>query len=200
MAQAPPLTLPIRRRGRPGARKRGESSSSPPASGRANSVPDAAVTDGVQRGATGTPIVTSDEAPTRRRRPRAARGVVAGQGFEPWKASADGFTVRCASATGPRRTDKARLRPITATRALTTVDRFPACRAVCGPSQRRNNWQQRDDADQPVISGRQHRPRGCDQRLLGLSENLVSQGGPCPRRAGRSPRWPPASTAAARRG
>jgi hypothetical protein len=51
-------------------RERGASRSSPPATGRAKSVPDTAVTHGVQRGATGTPIVTP------RRRPRP---VIAGQ-------------------------------------------------------------------------------------------------------------------------
>jgi hypothetical protein len=63
MAQAPPLTPLIRRRGQPGVRQRG-SAGRPPVTGRAKSVPDPAVTDGAQRGARGTPTVTP------RRRPR----------------------------------------------------------------------------------------------------------------------------------
>jgi hypothetical protein len=64
------------------------------ATGRAKYVPDAAVTDGVQREATGTPSVT----PRRWSRlviPGQDHSCsVAGRGFEPRKASADGFTVR----------------------------------------------------------------------------------------------------------
>ena len=56
----------------PGMRERGASRSSPPATGRAKSVPDTAVTHEVQRGATGT---TQPVAPRPRPRP-----VIAGQG------------------------------------------------------------------------------------------------------------------------
>jgi len=63
----PPLT---RRRGQPGAREGGGSGSSPPPTGCAKSVPDTAVTNGVQREATGTPTVT----PRRR-----LRHIIAGQ-------------------------------------------------------------------------------------------------------------------------
>ena len=48
---------------RPGMRERGASRSSPPATGRAKSMPDTAATNGVQRGARGTPIVTSRRSP-----------------------------------------------------------------------------------------------------------------------------------------
>jgi hypothetical protein len=44
-------------------RERGWNRSSPPATGRAKSLPDAAVTNGVQRGATGTPTVTPHYGP-----------------------------------------------------------------------------------------------------------------------------------------
>ena len=44
-------------------REQGWSRSSPPATARAKSVPDAAVTNGVQRGATGTPTVTPQYSP-----------------------------------------------------------------------------------------------------------------------------------------
>jgi WD40 repeat protein len=53
-------------------RERGASRSSPPATGRAKSVPDAAVTNGVQRAATGTPTVTPRRNPS---------PVIAGQGL-----------------------------------------------------------------------------------------------------------------------
>jgi hypothetical protein len=50
----------------------GTSRSSPPATGRAKSVPDTAVINGVQQGTTGTPIVTSQRRPpTCHRRPGA---------------------------------------------------------------------------------------------------------------------------------
>jgi hypothetical protein len=64
-------TAPAIRRRRPGMREQGWSRSGPPATGRAKSVPDAAVTHGVQRGVTGTPIVTPHYGPW---------PVIAGQG------------------------------------------------------------------------------------------------------------------------
>jgi hypothetical protein len=74
-------------------RERGASRSSPPAA-RAKSVPDTAVTNGVQRAATGTPTVTPRRDPNLLQQIRDCLYNVAGQGFESWKASADGFTVR----------------------------------------------------------------------------------------------------------
>jgi hypothetical protein len=57
-------------------------------------VPDVAATDGIQRGTTGTLIVLPDEAPELSSQVGDHFYSVAGQGFGPWKASADGFTVR----------------------------------------------------------------------------------------------------------
>jgi hypothetical protein len=71
----PPSTPLIQRKIRPGREGTGERTSSPRATGRAKYVPDAAVTDGVQRGATGTPIVTPQ---------RTTRPVITGQGFSCW--------------------------------------------------------------------------------------------------------------------
>jgi hypothetical protein len=74
---------------------REESRPNPPATGRAKSVPDTAVTPGVQWGATGTADCHSPaNAPTCHRRSGTVSAGVAGQGFEPWKACADGFTNR----------------------------------------------------------------------------------------------------------
>jgi hypothetical protein len=82
---------------------REESRPSPPGTGRAKSVPDTAVTPGVQWGATGTADCHSPaNTPTYHRRSGTVSAGVAGQGFEPWKACADGFTTRthCAPDLG----------------------------------------------------------------------------------------------------
>jgi hypothetical protein len=67
-----------------------EPTSNPPA----KSVPDAAATDGVQRGPQGRCACLHDKGPDPSSQIRACSWRSAGQGFEPWKASADGFTVR----------------------------------------------------------------------------------------------------------
>jgi hypothetical protein len=74
--------------------------SSPPATACAKFAQDAAVFSGVQRAVTGTPTVPPADAETS---PQLKRHCccVAGQGFEPSKASADGFTEQ-----RPRRIDQ----------------------------------------------------------------------------------------------
>lgn len=62
----------------------GVNRSSPSTTGRAKSVPDAAVFDGVQRGATGTPTVTPQYSPDRSPQAKGYCCCVVGQGFEPW--------------------------------------------------------------------------------------------------------------------
>ncbi len=183
MAQAPPLTPPTRRRGRPGARERRESRSSPPPTGRAKSVPDTAVTLGVRRGTTGTPTGT----PSRRLRP-----IIAGQAP---------FVVRGGSRIRtlvgisrriyrPLPCDPTVVAHSTALRihrhrprTPMTVDRFRRIGAVCGPSQRtKRHPTTRCDVDQrrllPLFSA------GFGAVIRRLAGSL----GRCPPSAGRSVR------------